>query len=277
MTQYSTSSNRTDFIGGLNQAARDNPISAALIGAGIAWMFFGTSKGSFITEGAKSALTGLSHGAQFAGSGVYHGVRATGEGLASAVSTAGGGLVSAASTAVDTVKDATLQGVEKLGAAAGASKDSLTSAASDITNRASEAYRNYAGEIDGSASATNAASQMGERAQAFSSEAFGTLKELFASQPLLLGVVGLAVGAAIAATAPITDTEEKVIGNVTSAAKQKASDLLKKADEFGSKALDAATAQGLGAPAVGGLRSASEALASVAEKALEKASDSLKR
>jgi hypothetical protein len=49
--------------------------------------------------------------------------------------------------------------------------------------------------------------------------------ELFRSQPLALGAVGLAIGAAIAASIPVTDTETEYLGDASDFVKQRASEI----------------------------------------------------
>jgi hypothetical protein len=61
------------------------------------------------------------------------------------------------------------------------------------------------------------------------------MAELFRSQPLALGAVGLAIGAAVAAAIPVTDTETEYLGETSDFGKQKVSEI---ATEKAQDALD---------------------------------------
>src|SRR4051812_5713320 len=79
---------RRDFVQELTNAARENPVSAALIGMGVLWMFMGGSKTSLF--GGVSRVAGTAYGAarggaelvgdaaQYAGSAAYGAVGAVG-------------------------------------------------------------------------------------------------------------------------------------------------------------------------------------------------------
>ena len=69
------------------------------------------------------------------------------------------------------------------------------------------------------------------------------MTELFRSQPLALGAVGLAIGAAIAASIPVTDTETEYLGETSDFVKQKASEIAaekaRDAVDLGERVVDA--------------------------------------
>jgi hypothetical protein len=69
------------------------------------------------------------------------------------------------------------------------------------------------------------------------------LGELFRSQPLALGAVGLAIGAAVAASLPTSELERTHLGDSSDFVKQKASELAgeqsQRAIEIGKKVVDA--------------------------------------
>ena len=104
-------SGHSDFIGELNQAIRQNPVPAALIGAGIAWLFMG-GRHTVLGGASRSAFRGLGHGAQQAGGAAYQGAKSVGE-LASAgvnllaegATQAGSRAANAARTATDAIGD----------------------------------------------------------------------------------------------------------------------------------------------------------------------------
>ena len=84
----------TNFISGLQEAVRENPVSAALIGMGVLWMFTGGSK---IT--AAAALLGPA--AREAASGAGAGLQAS----TNAAKTVGGGIMSSAGHVADNLGD----------------------------------------------------------------------------------------------------------------------------------------------------------------------------
>ena len=52
-------SDRRDFIDELNEAIRQNPVPAALIGAGLLWMFMGGAKNTVLGGASRSLFGGL--------------------------------------------------------------------------------------------------------------------------------------------------------------------------------------------------------------------------
>jgi hypothetical protein len=94
------------------------------------------------------------------------------------------------------------------------------------------------------------------------------LGEIFEKQPLMLGAVGLAIGAALAAAVPTTDAENRLMGETSESlkerAKEMASEQMERAKSMGSEFVQEigreAGAQGLTAAA------ASEAFAAVKDK-----------
>lgn len=165
----------------LNDAIRDNPLAAGLIGAGVAWMLFG-GKG-FATLGglAKDAAGGTASAAVAAGGAATAGLRSAGKAAVSAARGAGSVL---ADSAASIVPDIDLPDAKQAGDAA-----------------------------------ADTASMVGDRLKivASSGTEYGAvlksrLSEGLERQPLLLGVLGLAIGAGIASTFATTQVESEWIG-----------------------------------------------------------------
>ena len=85
-----SASGHSDFIRELNQAIRQNPVPAALIGAGIAWLFMG-GRHTVLGGVSRSAFRGLGHGAQQAGGAAYQGAKSVGRTSFRRCQLAGGG------------------------------------------------------------------------------------------------------------------------------------------------------------------------------------------
>ena len=83
-----------DFFGGLQDAIRENPVSAALVGMGVLWMFTGGAKLS-------TAAALLSPAARAAASGIGQGLQTSGD----AVGAVAEGVRSAGSRVIDSVVD----------------------------------------------------------------------------------------------------------------------------------------------------------------------------
>jgi hypothetical protein len=84
-------------------------------------------------------------------------------------------------------------------------------------------------------------------------------------QPLLLGAVGLAIGAGVAASIPITETENKVMGDASDFVRDAVSEKAAKVREMAGAAVDEAKEQGLTPEGAGeALRSIGDKLGAVA-------------
>ena len=174
-----------DFVSGLQDAVRQNPVSAALIGMGVLWMFTG---GSRIT--AAAAL--LSPAARATATGIGGGLQAS----ANAAGAATEGLRGAVSHAADTVRETVSDMAATVGNTASQAYDSARGAVTDSASGIKDNFR------DGTGAATGMAGTLQ-----------GNLKDTFERQPLLLGAIGLALGAGMAAAVPPTQLETEYAGD----------------------------------------------------------------
>lgn len=204
----------------VNAAIRENPLAAGLIGAGIVWMLMGGAKGFGVMAGVvKSAAGKAGAAAGKAGSSVA-------AGLAKAGSTAGAGLKT---TAADVA-------------------GSVTSLVPDLsipdTDKAfSDARVAMADRLDSAAAAGR------EYGAAIQSRLSGALER----QPLLLGALGLAIGAGIASTFATTAVEQELMGEQASAMRERlqdvADDVKDRAKQVVADVKEEAVQQGLTADA----------------------------
>ena len=166
----------------MNAAIRDNPLAAGLIGAGMAWMLFGGAKGF-------GAVAGVAHSAASkAGSAATSAGSAAASGLSKMGTTAANGISDAASVVANSV--------------------------ASIVPKMSIPETDKAFEI--AANAESAVEDKLHSALAAGREYGSVLQTRLADgldrQPLLLGAIGLAIGAGIASAFPTTEVEGELMG-----------------------------------------------------------------
>lgn len=196
------------FAQDLVDAARENPISTALIGVGALWLFMGGSKVSIFGE-ARDALGTLSSrvGAPVAGT------------VARETS-------SRFSAIRGTIADAGAAGSARVSDAASASKHGVTEAADALTNRLKMgAEHAFDVAADAGSSLYEFAQSAPQRGHAMVEPLEGSLADLWNRQPLILGAIGLAVGASLAAALPQLALEESVLGETAESLKSQAKDV----------------------------------------------------
>jgi hypothetical protein len=174
----------SDFIRDLGDAARKNPLSAALIGMGVLWLFTGSRPVG--RAGRSVGRTGFDRGPDVADD-AFEAARST---LKSGANSIGAGIA----TATETLQDG-----------ASAARDT----AARFGRQHVDAVSDYARSIPGSGV------EMLDTVRS-------NLTDLFRAQPLALGAIGLAVGAGLAAALPPSDVEAAYLGETSEAAKAKA-------------------------------------------------------
>jgi hypothetical protein len=223
--------NSVRLIDRVNDAVRENPIAAGLIGVGLFMTFFGNAK--------LPAFAGKVPGAiKSAAGAVGDTVASSGRSVSDGLSAAGGAVVDAASSLTEKASSAV--------------RDKLSGESmAEQGNRAGEAITRGAEQLrDNAASAARRGMDAGIALQ-------GRLADTLAQQPLLLGAIGLAIGAGMASALPATDTERELVGEQASALRGEVED---RANQVISDVKEAAAAQGFTTSA------AKEALQGVARK-----------
>jgi len=205
-----------DLLRGLGRQVSDNPVPAALIGAGLVWMMMGNGK----TNGVGAPrVNGNGHG--------------TGEALSDAADSTiqmASDLGAKASDAAQSVKD-TMQ------SAAG----SVSDTASMLKGKASNAYDSVTETATRTKWAVkDAAHSVKESTVALEQSAMAATRgvlDFCKDQPLVLAGLGLAIGAALGAAIPETEAEDRLMGETADQVKQKAqalaSDQLQVAKQVG--------------------------------------------
>ncbi len=217
----------------INEAIRENPLAAGLIGAGVAWMLFG-AKGLGAAAGlAKDAAAGTVSAVGTVGGATADGLRLAGKAAASV-----------ARNATSTVADG----------AASIVPDIEAPDARQFSDAAAEAASALS---DGLKSVTSAGGEYGRVLKS-------RLSESLERQPLLLGAIGLAIGAGIASSFATTKAEQEWIGEQSAQAREAVQGALNeardRAQEVLSEVQEEASRQGLTVEA------AKEAASSVGSK-----------
>ena len=205
------SSSETGFIEKLASAAQENPLAAALVGGGALWFLIGNEKlkrAARVATAATSALT--SSAADDAGATAFKTRR-----------------TEAPPTATD-VDNASLIDTGKVGAFADRAAEALSETAAKVKS----------GLDTGTAYARESAANLGRvpRKEVFAT-ARSSLTELLERQPLVLGAIGLAIGAATAAAFHTSDTENEWLGQMSDDVK---ADLSSRADAVSQSVREAA-------------------------------------
>jgi len=241
-----------NFLAALQDAVREHPVPAALIGMGVVWMFMG---------GGNVSLFGGSGRRSMFGTAAQGAAQATG-----AVGRAGAALGGTVSRGAQAITEPSRQAGAAATAALG---DAASSTAARAADAASSAYQATAGLASQtvetiSNAATGAATMLQDTTARWSSGAQRNLADLFERQPLMLGAFGLAIGAGMAASLPITDTEKRAMGEASDFVRvkvsEKAADLTGQVKEIADAAVDEAKTQGITPKTVG------EALRAVGSK-----------
>lgn len=229
---------QSDFVAGLSDAIRQNPISAALVGVGVLWLFTG-GRNVMLGEASRSVASGAGHGAARGGAAVYRGARDVGGYVAAGV----GGMTAAAAEAGSQVTGAVSNAAGAVGSLVKRSAETVTDAAGEMWSHEDEPD-----ESPVSRQPMMHMPEVGRRVQ-------DAMSDLFTQQPLLLGAVGLAIGAGIAASMPASETEDRLMGGTADTVRQSAgrlwSETTKRGADIASKGFEEAKAQGLTPDAAG--------------------------
>jgi hypothetical protein len=212
----------SQLIGNLKHQVRDNPLALALVGSGLAWLMMGSGPGGTAGLPSRNHLAGDgSNRRPLAGSNTYGGL--AGDSTSSASD--GSGLGGSAAALGEKVSDM-----------AGSVADSATRGLHDLRDTSSGSY----------AHASQASSAAVDQAKS-------TFLDALDREPLVLGALGVAVGAAIGAMLPPTRLEHDYLGGASSKVREGAEDLVaegidkakKVASDAYSAARDEADSQGL--------------------------------
>jgi fructose-1,6-bisphosphatase/inositol monophosphatase family enzyme len=185
------SGTQTTFLDNLTVAVRENPVAAALIGGGALWLLMGNETLKRAAGSASAAAAPLAD----IGARRPH----TAEKLASSPPT------------VPEMDNGSSHVGETLRGAGSAASDAASDAAGTIKARFDEGV-SYAHETAQKTGGALPGKETFERAQS-------SLSDLLERQPLVLGAIGLAVGAAVASAFMASDLENEWIGEFSDTVK----------------------------------------------------------
>lgn len=236
---YARTSLPADFGANLGNTIRDNPVPVALMGVGIAWLMMSSQnsdgRARARREAAKKVRVVAGHDTAYDYDYDYgfddaystrYSSDAQAEGshegtmrrAASAVSDKAGDLKERASETGLSVMDK----ASELGHKISDSASSLTDRARNMTHEARDRMQGKAGETRARVS------ELGHRSQEQYYRAKDNFGRLLDEQPLVLGVLGIAVGTLLGAALPSTRREDEMMG-------RKRDDLLEKAKHTASE------------------------------------------
>lgn len=203
------------FIDDLNGAILENPIAAGLIGVGVLWMFFGSPRisalGSALPRAAMSATKAVGAAAEATGGVVGEAIAGTASRVNEAARQVGGAISSGAEDAVTMVRDTASAGYDALKSKGEAASEIMTRASKDSGRSPSEYGRDFPLSVQ------------------------ENLTQALERQPLLLGVIGLAIGTGIASAFPSTKMEQDMMGDAGAAVKEKIQEIATETSEFASQ------------------------------------------
>jgi len=190
---YLRHSGAREYVVNLGAAARQDPLPLALVGVGLAWLMISGRDGSRVDR-VRVGSPGPSVDE------VRSGVRDTVSGVRDTVS----GAVAGVKDVVANVRDKVSNVRDKVSSVRG-SASRTTQRISDTTQRIGQTAQ----------AARDKAGQMGSVAREQADRVRSGFDRLVNEQPLALGAIGLAVGAVLAASAPRTRQEDRLMGDAS--------------------------------------------------------------
>ncbi|MDB5841087.1 MAG: hypothetical protein JWQ23_3039 [Herminiimonas sp.] len=195
------------FSANLVNTVRDNPIPVALIGVGIAWLMTARRQSDWRAPRTRHQRAARSAGFYPDVEDAYGGAprMSHARGGLDSGSSSEGMLQRAASKATETGQDLKDKASEV--------GQRLSGAASALTGRARQMGESARGRLQESTEETRArVSELGQRSQEQYYRAKDRFGQLLDEQPLVVGALGLAIGAALGGSLPTTRRENELMG-----------------------------------------------------------------
>jgi hypothetical protein len=248
-----------DFLNALQGAVRENPVAAALIGMGVLWMFTGGSNTSlFGGGGRKSIFSTVRQGTEEADRAVRDNATRVGSSIGDAANAAS----ETATQATGVARQASAAVGERMSRTVGEAVDAAASAYDATTNTGARAAETI------SKATTSVADAIHETGTKWGNTVHHGIAEAFERQPLLLGAIGIAIGAGIAASIPTTDAENQAMGDASDFVRREVTEMAGQVKQMADGAAREAKAQGLTPEAAGeAVRAIGDKLSGVAQSA----------
>lgn len=216
---YAKTSGGGDFVRNLGQAVRDNPLPILLIGAGVGWLMLSANRPRSSSMPYRRALPSYRGETGFYGESGPYG-ETDGSSMTERASAMAGEAKDRIGEAASGLRDSISGAASRAGDMARQAGDMASSAyqrATDAAGSAADSLGSAASSVrQGMASAGQSLSSAGQEAR----EQLGYLSDstsrglgwVMREQPLVLGAIGMAVGAAIGAMLPSTEAEDRLMG-----------------------------------------------------------------
>ncbi|KQT43060.1 hypothetical protein ASG43_16175 [Aureimonas sp. Leaf454] len=244
----------TELTQNLGRQVRDNPLALGLVGAGIAWLLMGQGvrdTGRRVAERFEhdedpapypdySSVSGRdsryaeTQPYRVGGSGQLEraGYEDDGPGLADRVRDAASGIGDRLSDAASGVRDGVSSGASSASSGLASASERVRGSASSLGSTA----RSYGSDAADAAwraerAAMDQARRVGSQAQRYGRQARRTFLDTLQDEPLVVGAVALAIGAAIGASLPSTRIEDEYLGDARDRLRDQAVDYGKGAVE----------------------------------------------
>jgi hypothetical protein len=233
LVDYATDSGGVDFFRNLRDQTVANPLALGIVGAGLAWLMLSNGRPARGTPGVpyrgrarmRSYFAGARDRAGNALGDAAAGARDRIAEAAYRASDAAGSVGATARTARDAALETASQWREAAGSAAASLRDTTSSSYEHARSRASET-RAALGEVASTVygGVAQSAGRTTEGMKALATGAATTSRDMFdfcRDQPLVLAGLGIALGAAVGAVFPSTETEDRMMGEASDELKER--------------------------------------------------------
>jgi hypothetical protein len=183
-----------NFVDRLTKASAANPLAAALIGGGALWLVLGNER----LKSAASTLAEFSEPVAGAGGRVAQSV-------ARSVEDAGSALQARVSATASSIGDRASQAAS-----------SFRPESNATTNDSANTTEVFDVDLEGAREVTRRLGRSLRESEKLA-QAQSSLSDMLERQPLVLGAVGMVIGAVLAGAFGRTQTEDKLVGNVSDA------------------------------------------------------------
>ena len=256
---YAKGSGSGEYVSNLGKALKDNPLPVALMGVSLAWLI--AKQGSappakvapaydedYPLYSAKGAIRRVGPPEEIGGARYSHFADDAGQRFKALTDEAGrraGNFVDASGKTYRGFSDAAGNRITQISDEAGSMLDATTGWASDTWKQVKDTAGGLAQKVtEARSNVSDTATNVGATLQDQSARLNEVILKQFRDQPLVGGALAFAVGAAIGAALPHTETEDEVLGETADSIKanvaDQASGLVDQGKEIASDAYDKA-------------------------------------